>query len=101
MKLYIYITNPEEYLAGEYRWCFSASAETGLAGGTWLLAGQVEVELDVDENKIRQIAVAEIEQEMEQRRSDFTHGMEQLEAKKQKLLSITHRPGTEVNDEQS
>jgi hypothetical protein len=45
----------------------------------------------------RQIAVAAIEEEMTEKRTDFTAGMEGLAKRKEELLAITHQP--ETNDE--
>ena len=90
MKLYAYITDPEDFLNGEYNWCFGLSAKPEISA--WLRAGEIEVEFDLDEKQVRQIAVEQINAEMQVRRDDFTRGMGELEQRKQELLSITHQP---------
>jgi len=91
MKLYIYITDIQAYLRGDYGWCFDASSRSDLHQTTiYALAGEVEVELGVDENKLRQKAVETIEEKEKIARAEFQVVMDRFKDEKQNLLAISH-----------
>ena len=73
MKLYLYICNPERFLQADYTLSLEISSYdpeyAERVFGNWIHAGEVEVEIDVDEQKIRQIALDAITAKQEQIRA--------------------------------
>ncbi len=58
----------------------------------WAKVGEVEFTPTAPESDIREAAVKELDREMQRKREDFTHGMEELQRRKEELLAITHQP---------
>jgi len=91
MKLYIYITDIQQYLKGEHSWCFTASATNDLENySPYKLVGEVEVELDTNEVKLRQKAIKIIEEKEQNARAHFQITMDEFRDEKQKLLALSH-----------
>ena len=94
MKLYIYTCNPEDVMEGDF-FCslrLTSDKEWHDSQSHYISLGTIEVELDTDTNTLRQHAIDAIDNEMETQRINFTHGMEQLKARKESLLAIEHKP---------
>ena len=94
MKLKIFINNPEYFLAGEYFVALHACAQNEhyMYEDKQVIA-EVEIDIDaIDTTQTRAAAVQILENEMEQKRADFTAGMEGLQARKESLLAIEHKP---------
>ena len=90
MKLYLYITDVDDYLEGNYHF-HAIPGETGIDG--WFLAGIVNIDLSaVEDDKIRDYALGVIDKEEEETRGEFEVKMGLLKEKKQRFLSITHQP---------
>ena len=90
MKIHIYITNAAEFLQGNYRWCFGISDADDINVDGWFLAGEVEVELDVNNETITQFAVNAIDKAEQEEIAEHQVKMDMLKEKKANLLSITH-----------
>ena len=94
MKLYLYLHGNyvESYLQEDYFTCFNISdrAPDGddWVPDHWIYMGEVDVEIDVDEKKIRQIAVANLDEEISQKRAIAEKAIQELEDRKQKLLAL-------------
>ncbi len=91
MKYNVYTTEPERYLKGRV-WSFIIRDCEDTPNG-WAKVGEVEFTPDAPESDIREAAVKELDRQIKERREDFTHGMEELQRRKEELLAITHQPG--------
>lgn len=95
MKLYIYISNPEEFLQGDYDFCFRATSMTpekiARSVPEYIHAGTVEVEINVEDRAVRQVAKSIIDAEMRKVRGESEAKLEALEHRKQRLLAIEHK----------
>ena len=95
MKLNIYI-NPaflEAFLLGDYTMSLDISnKEPDYAKRVFgsIHIGEVDVELDVDDQKIRQIAIDTIDEEIKRVRAAKQVTVNKLEERKAKLLSLEH-----------
>ena len=92
MKIHIFITNLDEYVRGEYRYCFTASSDEDYGKGLdhWEFAGSADVEINVNNAELTQKAVKVIEEKEEETRAEFEVKMGLLKEKKANLLSLTH-----------
>ena len=100
MKLFVYITDAEEFLNGEGRGLTLRPSNEN-APDIWIEAGSIELELDIDQSTVRQKAVETIERLMQLKREDFSNGMEELSRRKQELLSIPHQPAATTSGDQA
>lgn len=92
MKYYAFTANPAGYIEGWAKTLLLISNK-GHASEDWKFIQEVEFDEDaVDTNEIRASAVQSLDNEMEQKRADFTAGMEGLQARKESLLAIEHKP---------
>ena len=93
MKLKIFIGNPEYFLAGDnYCSLHVCSENQNFMYEDKQVIAEVEVDMDaIDTTQIRASAVQILDNEMEQKRADFTAGMEGLQARKESLLAIEHK----------
>ncbi len=96
MKLYIYIQNPEDFLKGDYGLSMNISSYepkyVAQVWKDWIPAGEVEVEIEVEDTTIRQKAKAQLDTEICATRELFTGKMNTLERRMQELLCLTHQP---------
>ena len=91
MKLYIYITNAGDYLSGNFDNCWYLSDRNNYMIDAWFLAGEVEVDINVDNKVITQFAVDAIDKAGQEEIAEHQVKMDMLKEKKAKLLSITHQ----------
>ncbi len=93
MKYTVYTTRPAEYASGKVssfimsEFCEDTSVPRG-----WVELGEVDFTPTAPESDVRDVAVKELDRAMQQKREDFTHGMEELQRRKEELLAITHQP---------
>ena len=93
MKLYIYITDHESALKGDFAWSITTSSREDLGENTdWLLAGEVDVELSVDNEAISMSAINNLDKEIQETRAVSEAKITELERRKQELLAITYKP---------
>ena len=91
MKYYAFTSSPESFVDGSYTSLILRTSREDQPD-EWVYIAEVEVDIEsVDMNAIRSGAVSIIDNQMEKQRVNFTKGMEQLETRKQNLLSITHQ----------
>ena len=98
MKFYLYITNPESFLKGDYFCSVRATTDKDWhdRAGYELLA---EVDLSpelMDRGSITQKAVYAIECEERNERAKFELVLNDLAQRKSNLLAITHNPSEEA-----
>ncbi len=93
MKYTVYTTRPAEYARGKVSiFIMSEFCEDTPVPRGWVELGEVEFTPTAPESDVREAAVKELDREMQQKREDFTHGMEGLQRRKEELLAITHQP---------
>lgn len=95
MKLYLYIDNEEQFLQGDYALCLRISDYEHSEGQRifdWIPAGVVDVEIDVDANMVRQLAVEKLDKRIKYARAEGEAKVRDLENRKQDLLAISHQP---------
>ena len=95
IKQYLYITNPEGYLDGSVT-CFTICGSDDVAGSKytedWILVGEIEVEVNMSDETIRQLMVGAIDAEEVRERAEFQVKLDKLKDRKDRLLAITHQP---------
>jgi len=94
VKQYVYITDADQFIRGEIKNCFALDTDGSYEGRIdgWFLAGEVELNINTDEKKIRQSAVEFVEKAEETERAEHEVKMNMLAEKKQSLLAIEHKP---------
>ncbi len=95
MKLNIYITDPEDFLAGKLGHSLRLTDrhhEDDYCGylKDYIYAGSVDVDINVDSKEIRQKAVNAIDKEIQETRAQLQHKVDDLEIRKQNLLALEH-----------
>ena len=88
MKLYIYATNIEEVLKGDFRWSLTASGDDDLSA-TYGLIAEVDVELNLDREKLTGVAMDSLDNDIKEIKAKTTAAITTLEARKQNLLALT------------
>ena len=94
MKLYLYITNNERFVNGELDFAFTVYADKDIVSrNEWdkVFVGEFEIDLP-NPDSITQLAVADIDREIQQHRARAESEASMLETRKQNLLAITHQP---------
>ena len=92
MKLYIYITDMERALKGEYEWSLTASSRGDMDTlPDWTLVGEVELDFNMDSTEMTKAAVEQIEQEREKVKAELSQKMQKLDDRKASLLAIEHK----------
>ena len=92
MKYYAFTTTPDGYLEG-WSQSFILVPDKNHVSEHWVFIQEVEFNPNaVDIDTVRNAAVKNIDAEMEAQRINFTHGMEELKARKESLLAIEHKP---------
>ena len=91
MKLYLYLTQPEEYLKhGECR--FVAYDNQNSMPNHWVFAGEVELDPIFDDKKMRQHAINEIDKRIQTLNAETQVRITDLESRKQNLLCLDYVP---------
>jgi len=95
-ELYVYLNEDyiEDFLRKDYFLCLNISDRVPETVGhlRWMHIGEVDVEIDVDEKKIRQIAIERLDNEIGQKRAIASVAIQELEDRKQKLLALEYIP---------
>ncbi len=93
MKYTVYATAAEDYITGvDSSLVMREPTDLPDPDWGWAKVGEVEFTPTAPESDIREAAVKELDREMQRKREDFTHGMEELQRRKEELLAITHQP---------
>ena len=91
MKMHLYITDADKFLAGNLEFSLSVSTRDDLACGTWIAAGPIDIDIDIDELTIRQHAIKQIEQEETNLRAVMNGKLFDLDTRRQRLRALTHQ----------
>ena len=94
MKLYLYINNAESFLQQDFKFCFQVSTITpkGVEDhgwDDWTHCGEVDVDIDIDEQTVRQRAIDALTKRQEQTRAESQVKINIIEIRKQNLLALT------------
>ena len=93
-KLYIYITEPEAFLAGDLGFSLRLtehSADEHDYLNQYIFLGEIEVDIDVDNQTLVQAATAQIDREIKEVQGELQHKLDALETRKANLLSLEHK----------
>jgi len=90
MKLYLYITNPEDYFDKEFK-RFAAYINNQNMPDSWIFAGEIEFEPKFNEINLRKIAIDNLDQEIKRVNAESQIHINELETRKQNLLAIEHK----------
>ena len=96
MKLYIYICNPESFLQADYGLSLNISsykpdyAEDVFEN--WIYAGEVDVEIDINEKEIRQCATKALDKQLQRVRAESQIRVDRLETRKANLIALPNIP---------
>ena len=90
MKLFIYATEIEDVLKGDFAWSLSVSSRDDIESG-WIVIGEIETELNLDHEALTGLAVNSLENEIKDIKAKTTAAITVLEGRKQNLLSLTHQ----------
>ena len=94
MKYYAFTANPEQFVAGTYQSLILRQSANPIED--WVFVQEIEVDMDaIDMDMVRAAAVGQLDALMQQRRADFTAGMQQLAERKESLLALEHKPEIE------
>ena len=91
MKLYLYITDPEDYFITEYHRFFAHTCKENIPDH-WMYAGEVDFEPEFDEVDLRKAAADELSQKIKQVNAEAQVRIDGLENRRQKLFAIDHKP---------
>ena len=92
MKLFIYTTNIEETLRGDFAWSLSASSRDDLAdvASDWYLIGEIEFDMNLDRESLTKEAVSNIDKQIKDVRAQTSSAIALLESRQQNLLALTN-----------
>ena len=89
----LWITNVDEFMQGNYRWCFSLTGPGVTDIGGYIEAGEVWVEPELSTGELVEKAAAELDRAAEQVKAEAAAKLDQIAAKKQELLAIEYQEG--------
>lgn len=83
----LFITDIDEYMKGNYLWCFTLSGIESADG--WVKVGQIEVDTDtIDRKALVRDTLAELEKAEEKLIADHAEKLAALRQKRQELLAL-------------
>ena len=85
IKQTLHITNPEDFLRGDYDSCFGLYGRES-AVNRWIICGEIEIDVDVDTGDVIQVVSDAIDVEI----GKHTAMLNVLERRKSELLCLTH-----------
>ena len=94
MKLYAYITRPEDFIEGD-RNCLTLRTTNDSEPGGWIFVQEVDIDFDssdVNENRLRTEAVLNIDAEIDMAKRIYVADLQTLQERKERLMAITHQP---------
>ena len=108
MKLFIYTTNIEEALRGNFEFSLNLSTrddlvETGddwrlIGEDDWTLIGEVEHAMDIDRDVLTQKAVSNLGEQIQKVKAASHAAVTQLETRQQNLLALTNESKEVINE---
>jgi len=88
MKLHIYINDPERFLKGEYESCFSTSLRDDWNIDGWVYAGEVDLDIEVNELDVRGTALTALDNRIKEIRATSEAGIMEIQERKQNLMAL-------------
>ena len=92
IKQQLYITNPDEFMAGDYQACFNLFGDDDPRPcDGWVAAGEVWLDVEIDRGEMAAKLISDLDKAAEEVKADAARKLEQIAAKKQELLAIEYR----------
>ena len=100
MKLFIYTTNIEEALRGNFEFSLNLSTrdDLGEACDDWCLIGEVEHAMDIDRDVLTKKAVSNLGEQIQKVKAASHAAVTQLETRQQNLLALTNESKEVINE---
>jgi hypothetical protein len=98
MKLFIYTTDIEATLKDDFAWSLTVSDRDDLgdvAGTTWYLITDIEVDINVDREQLTKLAVSNIDKKITEVKAATSLAITSLETRQQNLLALTQEAPNE------
>lgn len=97
MKAYIYITNIDSFLKGDFHDCFGVFNRDNVGVTDWVLLHEVEIDpTKADIPGMTAKALGIIDKEIESTKAELTTKVQMLETKRQEFLALTHIEGEQT-----
>ena len=97
VKQFVYINNPIQFYKGNYDCCFSVfGCKIGVED--WIFLGEIEIPIDVDDQKVVDVAMVSIEKE---RKEELVRHLGKMESLNQKVEEMTALPAPKIEEESS
>ena len=92
MKLFIYTTDIEAALRGDFDWSLNLSTRSDLddVADDWCLIGEVEHAMDIDRDVLTKKAVSNLGEQIQKVKAASHVAVTQLETRQQNLLALTN-----------
>ena len=98
MKLFLYTTDIEAALKGDFDWSLNASSRDDLGDDVlhtgWHLLGDIEVDITIDREQLTKMAVSGIEKKIKEVKAATSIAITSLETRQQNLLALTNDGGS-------
>jgi hypothetical protein len=91
IKQHLIITDPLEFMRGDYGSCFTLFETESRGSGDWIDCGEIELSINVDEDDIRKTCLAKLDEEEAKANAKMT----MLERARNELLCLTHEGSDE------
>ena len=89
IKQYLHITDPGEFLRGDYHSCF-ALFDSPNVHSKWIDAGKIVLDLDVDRDAMTVQVIDTLDAEIEKEQAEHSLKMDLLNTRRNELLALTH-----------
>ena len=89
MKFYIYTTDIDRTLKGDFNFSLHLSCSNDLSGNGWVLIGETDLDINIDREQLTVKACSEIDKEIAETQARTQIRINELKDKKQKLLALT------------
>ena len=92
MKLFIYATDLEAVLRGDFVWSLKLSSrdDLGDTGDNWILLGEIEYHISLDREALTKKAVSNLGEQIQKVKAASHVTVTALETRQQNLLALTH-----------
>ena len=93
VKQVVHITDVDDFIRGEYEWCFSLKGSPMESTG-WVALNEIEIEVDLNFEDIRAKAIKATDREIEALQMKMSAEMKRLTDRKQELLALEYKPAS-------
>ena len=90
MKLYIYATEIDKVLVGDFEWSVTASSRGDIPASDWIVIGEVDVDLNINREEMTAQAMQIIDEQEDKIKEELAGKLNLLEMKRSQLLALTH-----------